>query len=72
MIEHSFLFNRRQVEKIIFANFLSKFKLLIEKRELWGKLKKKEPISTTDNDKKKIPAQIEDRTFQWLLDSFTA
>ena len=29
------------MEKISFVNFRSKFKLLIEKREFWGKLKKK-------------------------------
>ena len=55
-----------EVEKNIFANFLSKFKFSIEKREFWRKLKKKQSIYTTDNDTKKILVVIEDRVFQVL------
>ena len=46
--------------------FLSKFKLLIEKREFCGNLKNKSSISATGNDTKKILTQIENRTFQVL------
>ena len=45
--------------------------MLIEKCKFWRKLKKKKySISTTDNDTKKILAQIEDRTFQVVRNGY--
>ena len=52
-------------EKVIFANFLSKYKLLIQKDIFWGKSKKKYSISTTDIDTKKILAQTKIELFKW-------
>ena len=33
--------NKTELKRLFFSNFLSKFKLLTEKREFWGKLKKR-------------------------------